>query len=91
MIIVLAYLIGLAVSALVYRHRAGISLNGRLSLEFVLRNLPWFLYVTINGMLWPLTLILWLRQGKPASCWELTEGNNGTMLIKRVKTNEETS
>lgn len=80
---------GLVVSWFVYYQRAGLadarSKNAHW-LEFLNPNFPWFLLMWAKCFGWPIVLVTWLLQGRPASPWRaVTEiGGRPVRHIMRV-------
>ncbi len=85
----LVHFAGLLASLLfVCRLRAGISLGGRMSAEFIIYNLPWFLLTILKSFVWEAVLVVWLIQGRPPSPWKVVD-RGGKLAIRRVKTTAE--
>lgn len=82
-VIALIYLIGIIGSVVVGRSRAGITQSGRLSMETILRSLPWFLTQMAAMAVWPVFLVVWIARGRPASPWKCTPLADGTLTIRR--------
>jgi|SRR6266487_3795019 len=84
-IVDLGYVAGVLIClTTVFRVRAGISVWGRLNLEFAFNNLPWFLATIAKSFLWPVVLLYWLAQGRPPSPWKVVREKSGVLIVRRV-------
>ncbi len=74
-------LASLFVSWFVYYGRAGLadvkSREGVEWREFLRPNLPWFLMMWAKCFVWPVVLIVWLAQDRPASPWRAVTSVDG--------------
>ncbi len=66
----LIYLGGFIVTWIILYHRAGFPNVKPDWREFLLPNIPWFGLMVLKFWFWPLTLVVWLVNGRGPSRWE---------------------
>ena len=84
--VMLVYFIGLFSSIFLHVRRAGLYKVSVSRGEFVLSNVGWHLMLVGKSFVWPLVLIVWLVQGRPASHWQAVtelDGRPARAIIRK--------
>jgi hypothetical protein len=80
-----AYLAGFVVTWVVLYQRAGFPEVDADWREFLIPNLPWFVFFVVKFLFWPATLAAWLVEGRPPSRWRAVtelEGHPARRIIR---------
>jgi hypothetical protein len=79
------YLLGFIGTVGVTRRRAGLSQIGTLSVSDIALSFRWFVTTLGKMIVWPIVLVVWLVQSKPASPWRAVTDARGRLRVVRVE------
>jgi hypothetical protein len=79
---------GLLVALPVLYHRAGLNRAKHPGVdwrEFLAPNLPWFFLLGAKSLFWPVTVVVWVLQGRPGTAWTAITSYEGRPVRQIVR------